>query len=124
MMGFTNMRSGVFTSISAHLLVVVIAQFGLPHLFTEPPVAVTIIPVELILDDVTAPPPPATPEPEPEPEVATPPPPPPEAEPEPEVVEAPPPPEIPQPASPPLEIPPPEMGASPAQLMLSRQGLS
>lgn len=106
MMGFTKMRSGVFASISAHLLVVVIAQFGLPHLFTEPTVAVTIIPVELILDDVTAPPPPATPEPEPEPEVAKPPPPPPEPEPEPEVVEAPPPP--PEKPKPPKKEPPKE----------------
>ncbi|NKB48902.1 MAG: hypothetical protein GKS02_06005 [Alphaproteobacteria bacterium] len=110
MMGFTNMRSGVFTSISAHLLVVVIAQFGLPHLFTPPEVAITIIPVELILDDVSAPPPPATPE--PEPDVAAPPPPPPEPEPEPEppaepeVVEAPPPP--PEKPEPPKKEPPKE----------------
>jgi outer membrane biosynthesis protein TonB len=110
MMGFTNMRSGVFASISAHLLVVVIAQFGLPHLFSEPPVAVTIIPVDLVLDDVNAPPPPATPEPESEPEVAKPPPPPPEPEPEPpaepEVVEAPPPP--PEKPKPPKKEPPKE----------------
>lgn len=99
MMGFANMRSGVFASVSAHLLLVLVAQFGLPHFFTPPPVSVTIIPVELVtIDDINAPPPPATPEPEPEPEAATPPPPPPppkaapEPEPEPEVVEAPPPP--------------------------------
>lgn len=95
MFGFINMRSGVFASISGHLLLVLFAQFGLPNLFSPPPVSVTIIPVELVtLDDINAPPPPATPEPEPEPEATAPPPPPPPApqEPEPEVVEAPPPP--------------------------------
>lgn len=97
-----NMRSGVVVSISGHLLLVFFAQFGLPHLFTPPPVSIEIIPVELVtIDDTNAPPPPATPEPEPEPEpeAAAPPPPKPRPEPpappappEPEVVEAPPPP--------------------------------
>ncbi len=95
MMGFTKMRSGVFASVSAHLLLVLFAQFGLPNLFTPTPVSVTIIPVDLVtIDSINAPPPPATPE--PEPEAAAPPPPPPQAPPEPpvepEVVEAPPPP--------------------------------
>ena len=100
MMGFANMRSGVVASVSAHVLLVLFAQFGLPHVFTTPTVSVTVIPVDLVtLDDINEPPPPATPEPEPEPEAAAPPPPPPpppEAPPEPpvepEVVEAPPPP--------------------------------
>ena len=108
MMGFANMRSGVFTSVSAHLLLVLVAQFGLPHFFTPPPVSVTIIPVELVtIDDINAPPPPATPEPEPEPEAAAPPPPPPKAPPEPEVVEAPPPPvEMPKPPKEPEKVKP------------------
>ncbi len=95
------MRSGVVASIGAHLAVVLLAQFGLPQLFTQPPVSVTIIPVELVtLDSIDTPPPPATPEPEPEPEAAAPPPPPPppKAEPEPPVepeeVVAPPPPVV------------------------------
>jgi len=99
MMGFSKMRGGVFASISAHLLLVFFAQFGLPHLFTPRDVSVTIIPVEIVTDDqLNTPPPPATPEPKPEPkpEAAAPPPPPPKAPPppqaKPEAVEAPPPP--------------------------------
>jgi outer membrane biosynthesis protein TonB len=108
MMGFTKMRSGIFASIGAHLLVVLFAHFGLPQLFTQPPVSVTIIPVDLVtLDSLNAPPPPATPEPEPEPEAAAPPPPPPppKAPPEPEVVEAPPPPPVVKPKPPKKEPP-------------------
>ncbi len=112
MMGFANMRSGVFASVSVHLLLVLFALFGLPELFTQPPVAVTIIPVDLVfVDDLDAPPPPATPEPEPEPEAAAPPPPPPAPPPEPpaepEVVEAPPPPPVVKP-KPPKKQPPKE----------------
>ena len=51
MMGFGKMRNGVFTSISAHLVVVLFAQFGLPQLFTKPPVSVDIIPVDLLVLD-------------------------------------------------------------------------
>lgn len=117
MMGFANMRSGVFASVSAHLLLVLVAQFGLPHFFTPPPVSVTIIPVELVtIDDINAPPPPATPE--PEPEAAAPPPPPPKAPPEPEVVEAPPPPPIEKPKPPKKEPPkePEKVKPKPSQL--------
>ena len=115
MMGFLNMRSGVFVSVSAHLLVVLLVQFGLPSLFTPRDVSVTIIPVELVTEDqLNAPPPPAVPEPEPEPEpeAAAPPPPPPEPEPEPEpvpepeVVEAPPPPPVEKPKPPEHKEPP------------------
>ncbi len=99
MASFVKMRSSVVASVSGHMLLVLFAQFGLPHSFTPPDVSVQIIPVELVTeDDLDTPPPPAAPEPEPEPEAAAPPPPPPEpppeppAPPEPEVVEAPPPP--------------------------------
>jgi outer membrane biosynthesis protein TonB len=113
MANFVNMRSSVVTSVSAHLLLVLFAQFGLPHVFTPPDVAVTIIPVDLVtIDDLDTPPPPAAPEPEPEPEAAAPPPPPPEpppeppAPPEPEVVEAPPPPPVVKPKPPEKKEPP------------------
>jgi len=47
---------------------VVVAQFGLPFLFTSPEVTATVIPVEVVhIDDVTRPPASATPEPDPEP---------------------------------------------------------
>ena len=60
-------RAGGFTSAGVHLAVIVMAQFGLPFLFTAPPVTATLIPVDVVrLDDVTRPPPAATPEPEPE----------------------------------------------------------
>tara|TARA_B100000530_G_C15910375_1_gene469133 strand:+ start:418 stop:1344 length:927 start_codon:yes stop_codon:yes gene_type:complete len=58
MMGFGKMRNGVFTSISAHLVVVLFAQFGLPQLFTKPPVSVDIIPVDLLVLDRKVTPPP------------------------------------------------------------------
>ncbi len=96
MMGSSDMRNGVSMSISAHLLLVLFAQYGLPNLFTPRDVSVVTIPVEIVTDEqLNAPLPPATPEPKPEPKPeAAPPPPPPEPEPEPEVVEAlPPPPE-------------------------------
>lgn len=96
---FANIRGSVVASVSAHALLVLFAQFGLPHIFTPPEVAVDVIPVELVTADELNAPTPAVPEPEPEPEAAAPPPPPPpppEAPPEPvvepEVVEAPPPP--------------------------------
>ncbi len=114
MAGYGKMRSAVVASVSAHVLLVVLTQFGLPHLFTPQPVSVKIIPVDLVTaDTIDAPPPPATPEPEPEPKpeaAAPPPPPPPEAPPEPpaepEVVEAPPPPVV--KPKPPEKKPPPE----------------
>ena len=58
MMGFGKMRNGVFTSISAHLVVVLFAKFGLPQLFTKPPVSVDIIPVDLLVLDRKVTPPP------------------------------------------------------------------
>lgn len=62
-----QLRTGGFTSAGVHVAVIVIAQFGLPFLFTAPPVTATVIPVDVVrLDDVTRPPPAATPEPEPE----------------------------------------------------------
>ncbi len=113
MASFVNMRSSVVASVSGHVLLVLFAQFGLPHVFTPPDVAVEIIPVELVTEeDLSEPPPPAAPEPEPEPEAAAPPPPPPEpppeppAPPEPEVVEAPPPPPVEKPKPPKKEEPP------------------
>ncbi|HCO99950.1 MAG: hypothetical protein CL573_02510 [Alphaproteobacteria bacterium] len=78
-------------SASGHLSLVVIAQFGLPFLFSSPQVTATVIPVEVVrIDDVTQPPAPATPEPDPEPtRTASPQPPPappqPMAEPSPKV---------------------------------------
>ncbi|MBO23237.1 MAG: hypothetical protein CMM26_12830 [Rhodospirillaceae bacterium] len=51
-----------------HVSLVVVAQFGLPFLFTSPEVTATVIPVEVVhIDDVTRPPASATPEPDPEP---------------------------------------------------------
>lgn len=98
MTDFLNMRNSIVASVSAHLLLIVFTQFGLPHFFTPAKVSVTIIPVELVtLTNRDAPPPPATPEPEPKPEAA-PPPPEPKARPEPpaapEEIVAPPPPEV------------------------------
>jgi len=62
-----NLRASGFTSAGVHIGVIVLAQFGLPFLFTAPPVTATVIPVDVVrLDDVTRPPPAATPEPEPE----------------------------------------------------------
>ena len=58
MTGFGKMRNGVFTSISAHLVVVLFAQFGLPQLFTKPPVSVNIIPVDLVVLNKKVTPPP------------------------------------------------------------------
>ena len=126
MMGFSKMRSGVFASVSAHLGLVLFAQFGLPDLFTPPPVSVIIIPVDLVtLDDLNAPPP-ATPEPEPEPEAVAPPPPPPppkappEPPVEPEVVEAPPPPvEKPKPPEKKPPEPPEKVKPKPSTLALA-----
>ncbi len=56
------------TSAVVHLSVLVVAQFGLPFLFSPPEVTATVIPVEVVrIDDVTRPPAAATPEPDPEP---------------------------------------------------------
>jgi len=64
---FAHIRASGLTSAGVHLGIIVLAQFGLPLLFTPPPVTATVIPVEVVrLDDVTRPPPAATPEPEPE----------------------------------------------------------
>lgn len=55
-------------SAAGHVLLVMVAQFGLPFLFSPPEVTATVIPVEVVrIDDVTRPPEAATPEPEPEP---------------------------------------------------------
>ena len=52
----SKMRNGVTTSIAAHIGVVLLAQFGLPQLFTDQQVSVDIIPVELVkLDSVNVP---------------------------------------------------------------------
>ena len=49
-------------SAAGHLSLVLVAQFGLPFLFTSPPVTATVIPVEVVtIDDVTRPPAPSTP---------------------------------------------------------------
>jgi len=125
---FTNIRGSVLVSVSAHVVALLFAQFGLPHVFTPPDVDVQIVPVELVIEDTVNVPPPATPEPEPEPkpEVAEPPPPapapPPEptppAPPEPEVVEAPPPPPAEKPKPPEKKEPePPEPKPEPPKLV-------
>jgi len=109
---FANIRGSILLSVGGHVLALLFAQFGLPHVFTLPQVDVQIIPVELVVEDtVSAPPPPATPEPEPKPEAAAPPPPPvPEPAPqppaEPEIVEAPPPPPAEKPKPPEKKEPP------------------
>ena len=90
----------------AHVLVILIAQFGVPFLFYDPPVAADVIPVEVVtIDDITTPPPPPA-------EVAeapeTPaPPPPPETPPAPPEPPPPPPPQPEVAAVPPAEPPPP-----------------
>lgn len=62
-----HFRAGGLTSAGGHLAIIVLAQFGLPLVFTSPPVTATVIPVDVVrLDDVTRPPPAATLEPEPE----------------------------------------------------------
>jgi hypothetical protein len=62
-----QLRTSGLTSAGIHVAVIVFTQFGLPFLFTAPPVTATVIPVDVVrLDDVTRPPPAATPEPEPE----------------------------------------------------------
>jgi outer membrane biosynthesis protein TonB len=63
----TQFRAGGALSATGHVALVVVAQFGLPFLFSPPEVRATIIPVEVVtIDDVTRPPEAATPEPEPE----------------------------------------------------------
>lgn len=101
----------------AHVSLLAVAQFGLPHFFDAPEPTPVIVPVEVVdIGAMTTPPEPATPEPEPKPqpkpEAAPPPPPqappePPQAVvPEPEVPAAPPPP--PPPALPKKSEPKPE----------------
>ena len=106
-----NLRASGLTSASVHIGVIIFAQFGLPFLFTAPPVTATVIPVDVVrLDDVTRPPPAATPEPEPETTRAASPAPPPRP---PQPVPEPPKPEPvaraePAPPAPPVVIPKPE----------------
>lgn len=65
---WAHFRAGGLVSAAGHVLLVVVAQFGLPFLFSPPEVTATVIPVEVVrIDDVTRPPEAATPEPEPEP---------------------------------------------------------
>lgn len=65
---WAQFKTGGALSAVAHVSVVVLAQFGLPFLFTPPDVTAIVIPVEVVsIDDVTRPPAAATPEPDPEP---------------------------------------------------------
>tara|TARA_R110002110_G_scaffold85816_4_gene223728 strand:- start:64799 stop:65686 length:888 start_codon:yes stop_codon:yes gene_type:complete len=65
---WAHFKTGGALSAVAHVSVIVVAQFGLPFLFTPPEVTATVIPVEVVsIDDVTRPPAAATPEPDPEP---------------------------------------------------------
>lgn len=92
----------------AHVTLLAIAQFGLPHFFDPPKATPVAIPVEVVdIGAMTTPPKPAAPEPKPEPKPAAAPPPPPQAvpeppqpapEPEPKVA-APPPPPVPTPVA-------------------------
>lgn len=74
-------RLSVATAIAtaAHLVVLVIFQYGMPQLFTSPPVNEIIIPVELVtIDEITTAPKPTADEAIDEPEPAPPPPTPPQ----------------------------------------------
>ena len=65
---WAQLKTGSALSAVGHLSIIVVAQFGLPFVFTPPEVTATIIPVEVVsIDDVTRPPAAATPEPDPEP---------------------------------------------------------
>ena len=65
---WAHFKTGGALSAVGHVSIIVVAQFGLPFLFTSPEVTATIIPVEVVsIDDVTRPPAAATPEPDPEP---------------------------------------------------------
>lgn len=98
----------------AHLSVLVVAQFGLPFLFSPPEVTAAVIPVEVVrIDDVTRPPAAATPEPDPEPtRTASPQPPPKPPQPVPEPPRKAPPEEkvaaLPEPAPPAIKPAPPK----------------
>lgn len=71
-------------SAAAHVTLLAIAQFGLPHFFDAPVSAPVVIPVEVVdIGAMTTPPKPAAPEPKPQPKPAAAPPPPPQAAPEP-----------------------------------------
>ena len=64
---WAQFKTGGALSAAGHLSLVLVAQFGLPFLFSPPEVTATVIPVEVVsIDDVTRPPAAATPEPEPE----------------------------------------------------------
>jgi outer membrane biosynthesis protein TonB len=68
----------------AHVALLTIAQFGLPHFFDDPETQPVVIPVEVVdIGAMTTPPKPAAPEPKPEPKPAAAPPPPPQIPPEP-----------------------------------------
>ncbi len=92
-----RLSMAVAMATAAHLVVLVIFQFGMPQLFTSPPVAEMIIPVEILtIDEITATPKRTTDQPVDEPEPPPPPPTPPQmaaAPPEPEAVPLPPEPE-------------------------------
>lgn len=63
----SQFKTGGAVSALGHLSLVVVAQFGLPFLFSPPEVSATIIPVEVVtVDSITRPPEAAAPEPEPE----------------------------------------------------------
>jgi hypothetical protein len=65
---WAQLKTGGAMSAVGHLSIIVVAQFGLPFLFTSPEVTSIVIPVQVVsIDDVTRPPTPATPEPDPEP---------------------------------------------------------
>lgn len=93
-----NLRTGSIGSAAAHVLVILVAQFGLPHLFEARPVSLQVVPVEMVsLDSFTAPREQAVVDPDQSPAMAAarpaPPPRPPAPPPEPEVAEAPEPPQ-------------------------------
>lgn len=74
-----NIRLGTAVSAAGHVLLVVVAQFGVHFFHEPPPVTANLVAVDVVnIDDVTRPPKAATPEPDPEPEppVAAPKPPP------------------------------------------------
>lgn len=121
-----HFRAGGLISAAGHVLLVVVAQYGLPFLFSPPEVTATVIPVEVVsIDDVTRPPAAATPEPDPEPTrtaAPQPPPRPPQPVPEPPApkpqkvaaVEPAPPPPVAKPAPPKEKAPAPKPDPAPA----------
>ncbi len=86
----------------AHVTLLVVAQFGLPHFYDEPKAIVMALPVEVVrIGAMTSPPEPAAPKPKPEPKPAAAPPPPP-----------PPPPPLAPPEPPPVPAPEPPVAAA------------